>query len=818
VSKALVIVESPAKAKTINKFLGKDYVVKASMGHIRDLPKSKLGVDEDDGFAPTYVVVADKKKQTVVAELKKAASKANAVYLAPDADREGEAISFHLKEILSEGTEIPFHRVRFNEITKKAILAAFEAPTEIDGDRVNAQQTRRILDRLVGYKLSPLLWDKVRRGLSAGRVQSVALRMITEREREVLAFKPEEYWSLTAILEGDNPPPFIAKVARIDSKKASIPDEKASKKLVKTVEKGPFTVAKVTAKEKKRKSLPPFITSQLQQAAARRHGFAVRRTMMLAQQLYEGKEIPDRGTIGLITYMRTDSTRVADDALTEVREYIGATYGDKSLPGKPLTYKARKGAQESHEAIRPTTMDLPPEALKSLLKPDEWKIYNLIWQRFVASQMNPAIFDTTTVDIESGPAIFRANGSVMKFPGWLAVYGGEMNPDGEETAEGEDQVKDGVLPKLSEGDVLKLNKLDPKQHFTQPPPRFSEATLVKALEENGIGRPSTYASIIGVLSSREYVDKEQKNFKPTELGLLVCDLLVEHFGDLINIDYTAKMEEELDKIEDGDQDWVKSLDLFNEKFKKDLILAKKNMKDMKRLEEATDEVCSKCEKPMIIRWGRFGKFMACSGYPDCKNTQELPGKEGDGKEAEATPEVEETCEKCDKEMTVKRGRFGKFLACTGYPDCKNTRKLVVGEGGQVTSKPDKLLDEKCPKCDKQLAVKDGRFGEYTGCSDYPECKYIKLKEIGVACPKEGCKGGQVVERRSRRGRTFFGCGNYPDCDFVAWNKPLDEACPECKSPYVMEKVTKRWGTEHICPNEECEFKKTVVAPEKKAKK
>ncbi len=817
-SKALVIVESPAKAKTINKFLGKDYVVKASMGHIRDLPKSKLGVDEDDGFAPTYVVVADKKKQTVVAELKKAASKANAVYLAPDADREGEAISFHLKEILSEGTEIPFHRVRFNEITKKAILAAFEAPTEIDGDRVNAQQTRRILDRLVGYKLSPLLWDKVRRGLSAGRVQSVALRMITEREREVLAFKPEEYWSLTAILEGDNPPPFIAKVARIDSKKASIPDEKASKKLVKTVEKGPFTVAKVTAKEKKRKSLPPFITSQLQQAAARRHGFAVRRTMMLAQQLYEGKEIPDRGTIGLITYMRTDSTRVADDALTEVREYIGATYGDKSLPGKPLTYKARKGAQESHEAIRPTTMDLPPEALKSLLKPDEWKIYNLIWQRFVASQMNPAIFDTTTVDIESGPAIFRANGSVMKFPGWLAVYGGEMNPDGEETAEGEDQVKDGVLPKLSEGDVLKLNKLDPKQHFTQPPPRFSEATLVKALEENGIGRPSTYASIIGVLSSREYVDKEQKNFKPTELGLLVCDLLVEHFGDLINIDYTAKMEEELDKIEDGDQDWVKSLDLFNEKFKKDLILAKKNMKDMKRLEEATDEVCSKCEKPMIIRWGRFGKFMACSGYPDCKNTQELPGKEGDGKEAEATPEVEETCEKCDKEMTVKRGRFGKFLACTGYPDCKNTRKLVVGEGGQVTSKPDKLLDEKCPKCDKQLAVKDGRFGEYTGCSDYPDCKYIKLKEIGVACPKEGCKGGQVVERRSRRGRTFFGCGNYPDCDFVAWNKPLDEACPECKSPYVMEKVTKRWGTEHICPNEECEFKKTVVAPEKKAKK
>ncbi|MCZ6649077.1 MAG: type I DNA topoisomerase [Acidobacteria bacterium] len=814
-SKALVIVESPAKAKTINKFLGKDFVVKASLGHLRDLPKTKLGVDEDNGFTPTYVVVADKKKKAIVAELQKAASKASAVFLAPDADREGEAISFHLKELLSQGSDAPFHRVRFNEITKKAILAAFASPSEIDEDRVNAQQTRRILDRLVGYKLSPLLWEKIRRGISAGRVQSVALRMITEREREVLAFKAEEYWSLTATLEGDNPPPFLAKVARIDGKKASIPDQKASDKLVKAVKGGSFAVTKVTAKKKTRKPVPPFITSQLQQAAASRHGFAVKRTMMLAQHLYEGMEIKGHGSVGLITYMRTDSTRISDDALEAVRAHIGETYGDKYLPAKPNVYKARKGAQESHEAIRPTSLDLPPDAIKDQLKADEWKVYNLIWKRFVASQMTPAIFDTTSVDIEAGPAIFRANGSVLKFPGFLEVYGGNLNPDTIEGDDDADQVKEGVLPPLAEGDQLKMNKLDPKQHFTQPPPRYSEATLVKALEENGIGRPSTYASIIQTLATREYVEKEQKTFRPTELGTMVCEQLVEHFGDLINVDYTASMEEELDRIEEGTRDWVKALTEFNKKFNKDLKLAKKNMKDFKRMEEATDETCSKCSKPMIIRWGRFGKFMACSGYPECKNTQEIDGEDGDGKAAEETPVVEDPCEKCGKEMIIKRGRFGKFIACTGYPDCKNTRKIMVNAEGKVTSTPDKLLDETCPKCGKQLAQKNGRFGEYVGCSDYPDCKYIKLKEIGVPCPKEGCKGGQVVERRSRRGRTFYGCSNYPDCDFVAWNKPLPQPCPQCKSPYIMEKITKRWGTQHICPSEECEFKETVVAPEAK---
>ncbi|MFQ5768537.1 MAG: type I DNA topoisomerase, partial [Acidobacteriota bacterium] len=548
-AKSLVIVESPAKAKTINKFLGKDYIVKASMGHLRDLPKTRLGVDEETGFEPTYVLVADKRKKAVVADLKKAAARVDDVYLAPDPDREGEAISFHLKEILSEDSKASFHRVVFNEITKKAILAAFSHPTDINNDRVNAQQTRRILDRLVGYKISPLLWEKVRRGLSAGRVQSVALRMITEREREIQAFKPQEYWTLTALLDGGQPPPFSARVVKVNGKKAELCDESATTHLVENVRQVPWKVVSRKSKEKKRHAPPPFITSQLQQAAARRHGFGVKRTMMLAQGLYEGREIGDRGSIGLITYMRTDSTRVSDEALAGVRQFIQSTYGKEYLPEKPRFFKARKGAQEAHEAIRPTSLDLPPAAGRPFLKGDEWKIYNLIWQRFVASQTEAAVFDTTTVEIEAGPALFRAAGSVQKFAGWLAVYGAEEGTENtlQEKTEG------GLLPPLSKGQVVKLIELDPKQHFTQPPPRYTEATLVKAMEENGIGRPSTYAAIIGVLSSREYVTREQKQkaFTPTELDMLVSDLLVASFGNLISVDYTARMEEKLDEIEEG---------------------------------------------------------------------------------------------------------------------------------------------------------------------------------------------------------------------------------------------------------------------------
>ncbi|MFQ5669301.1 MAG: type I DNA topoisomerase [Acidobacteriota bacterium] len=811
-SKSLVIVESPAKARTINKFLGKGYVVKASMGHVRDLPKTKLGVDEEASFAPTYVLVPDKKKKAVVTELKKAAAKVSDIYLAPDPDREGEAISFHLKEILSQDSQASFHRVRFNEITRKAILEAFTCPTEINDAKVNAQQARRILDRLVGYKVSPLLWEKVRRGLSAGRVQSVALRMITEREREIQAFKPEEYWSLSALLKGPAPPPFRARVVKVDGKKAQLPNDEATQRLMEAVRQGPWRVSSVQAKERKRQPAPPFITSQLQQAAARQYGFGVRKTMMIAQRLYEGQEIPGQGRVGLITYMRTDSTRVSADALAAVRGHIQSRYGEAFVPPRPRTFRVRRAAQEAHEAIRPTFVNLAPETVKAALGNDEWKLYRLIWQRFVASQMQPAVFETTTAEIEAGPALFRAAGSVLKFAGFLSVYGEEppMEPaesDRERAKAPSPEAEDGILPPLQAGQILELEELDPKQHFTQPPPRYSEGTLVKAMEENGIGRPSTYAAIIGILSTREYVIREQKSFKPTELGMMVSDLLVRSFGDLFNIEYTARMEEELDAIEEGRKNWVDSLTEFNDKFRADLVRAKTEMTDVKRQEIPTDQSCSKCGKPMVIRWGRFGRFLACTGYPDCKNTQEL-GAADEG-EAESQPaDLSESCEKCGKEMIVKRGRFGRFLACTGYPACKNTRKVVVSDEGKVISQPDRLLEDVCPRCKARLAVKHGRFGEYTACSNYPDCRYIKLEEVGVTCPKDGCQG-QVVVRKSRRGRVFYGCSQYPDCDFVAWNRPVNQRCPDCNSPYLTEKATKKYGTQRLCPNESCSFKQTV---------
>ena len=810
--KSLVIVESPAKAKTINKFLGKDYIVKASMGHLRDLPKARLGVDEADGFTPTYVIVADKKKKGVVADLKKAAATAENIYLAPDMDREGEAISFHLKEILAPVSKAGFYRVLFNEITKHAILEAFKHPTQIDEDRVFAQQARRILDRLVGYKISPLLWDKVRRGLSAGRVQSVALRMINEREKEIGIFEAVEYWSLAARLEGPKPPPFEARVAKVSGKKAELPDEQITTAIVDRVRAADWRVASVKAKEKKRNPPPPFITSQLQQAAAQRFGFAVRRTMMFAQRLYEGQEIGDRGTVGLITYMRTDSTRVADEALVAVRAYIAATHGKDHLPDKPRYFKARKGAQAAHEAIRPTSLDLPPAAVARYLEKTELKLYTLIWERFVASQMAPAVFDTTTVDIEAADCTFRASGSVLKFAGFLAARGESAGDKADTTDKADTATEEGLLPPLQEGQTLKLLGLDPKQHFTQPPPRFTEATLVKALEENGIGRPSTYAAIISTLYSRDYVAREdkQKTFHPTELGILVSDLLVESFGDLINVEYTARMEEELDEIEEGRKNWVAALSEFNAKFTVDLERAKLEMTDVKRQEIPTKETCAKCEKPMVIKWGRFGRFLACTGYPDCKNTQEIASETEDGVVAEKH-DVDETCEKCDKPMLVKRGRFGQFLACTGYPDCKNTRKIMVGEDGKITSKPDVLLDEACPKCEAKLAVKQGRYGEYTGCSGYPDCRYIKLQEVGVACPEENC-AGQIVVRRSKRGRTFYGCGEYPTCKFVTWSLPVARPCPECKGIYLLEKTTKRAGTEIYCPQENCSYTVAVETP------
>ena len=824
-AKSLVIVESPAKAGTITKFLGAGYTVKASMGHVRDLPKNKLGVDEKT-FEPSYQALPGRKK--VIDEIKKHAEKADKIFLAPDPDREGEAICWHLAEVLRL-PKSKIHRVMFNEITKRAVLSAMEHPGKIDTNKVEAQQARRILDRLVGYKISPLLWEKVRRGLSAGRVQSVALRMIVERERERQAFKPEEYWSLTARLNAPQPPPFEARLTRRDGKKLEVHANDEMQSVLSDLKGAKYIVQEVVAKEKRKHPVPPFITSKLQQEASRRHGFTVKKTMMLAQRLYEGMELGDRGSVGLITYMRTDSTRVSDEALGQVREFIAASYGKEYVPEQPRVYASRKAAQEAHEAIRPTSLELMPDLVKPYLSKDEFNLYVLIWKRFIASQMESAVFDTTTADIGAGRYTFRATGAVVKFPGWLSVYQGDEaarkkskpaegdeEPRFDENGEGKPGEKDeadeeaaGLLPPLSEGMALTLQGLDPAQHFTQPPPAFTEAMLVKALEENGIGRPSTYASILATIQNREYVDKDKGRFKPSELGILVTDLLVKSFPDIIDVEYTAKMEEELDEIEEGRLKWVAALKEFNKKFAKDLKLAKTEMRNVKTEEIPTEETCGKCGKPMVVKWGRYGKFLACTGYPECRNTAELKdagGGAGADPAASAVAAHTETCEKCGKEMVVRRGRFGQFLACTGYPGCRNTRRISVNASGEVVSKQDQPIDEICPKCGKQMAIKHGRFGEFTACSNYPECRYIKLKEVGVACPKDG---GVIVERRSKRGKTFFGCANYPDCDFVVWYRPVAKACPQCKAAFLLEKKTKKEGEILVCNTEDCDYKVAV---------
>ena len=823
-AKALVIVESPAKAKTIMKFLGPGHLVKASMGHVRDLPKNKIGVDEKKNFKPTYQVLPGRKK--VIDELKKSAEAAQVVYLAADPDREGEAICWHLAQELKPVAK-KIHRVLFNEITKKAITAAMANPGKIDENKVDAQQARRILDRLVGYKISPLLWEKVRRGLSAGRVQSVALRMICDREKEREAFKAEEYWSLAARLAAEEPPPFDARLTKRDGEKFEAHTKDEMDRVLADLTGATFVVKEVAKKEKKRNPVPPFITSRLQQDAARRLGFTVKKTMMVAQGLYEGKELGTEGAVGLITYMRTDSIRIADEALAQVREFIAARYGEENLPDKPRVYLSRKGAQDAHEAIRPTSMEYTPEKVQPFLSKDELNLYLLIWNRFVASQMESAIFDTTSADIAAGKYTFRAAGSIVKFAGFLNVYDDSpvvKKKDKEEEAEAQDASRDAeedeagrILPPLEAGMSLRRLGLKHDQHFTQPPPRYGEATLVKALEENGIGRPSTYASILGTIQTREYVDKEKGRFIPSELGRLVTDLLVQSFGDIVDIGYTARLEEELDEIEDGKLDWVEALKEFNGKFTKDLKRATAEMRNVKTEEIATESVCEKCGKPMVIKWGRYGKFIACSGYPECRNTQELnpaptagqgsPGAVGgDQAAAPAAAAIEEKCPKCGKPMVLRKGRFGPFIACSGYPECKTTRRIQMSESGKVESKPERILDETCPKCGKQLVVKHGRFGEFTACSNYPECRYTKQKEVGVPCPKDG---GRVVERRSKRGRTFYGCDNYPACDFVVWNKPIARACPKCKAAYLLEKKTKKEGEFVYCGNEACDFKEII---------
>jgi DNA topoisomerase-1 len=798
-AKSLVVVESPAKAKTINKYLGRNYKVVASMGHVRDLPKSKLGVDVEEGFEPSYEVIASRKK--VLKELKDAAKEAAEIFVATDPDREGEAIGWHLAEELGTGNRKKIRRLMFNEITKKGVLAALENPTQINKQMVDAQQARRVLDRLVGYKISPLLWDKVRRGLSAGRVQSVALKLVVDREREIDRFISEEYWNITARLAGPVPPEFDAKLLKRDGANVKIGNKEEADAALTDLRKASWIVSSVTTKERKKSAVPPFITSKLQQAAR----FPVKKTMMIAQQLYEGIELPGEGAVGLITYMRTDSTRVADQALTEVREFIGTRYGADYVPEKPIFYRAKKDAQDAHEAIRPTSMRFHPDQIRGNLTPDQYYVYKLIWNRFVASQMPPATFDETTVDIDADNYMFRVKGSVPKFAGWMAVYNEELAAEvrtdgpGPDAVTAEDEEGASVLPALAEGDRLDLKELKPEQKFTQPPPRYSEATLVKAMEENGIGRPSTYASIISVIQARDYVNKIEGRFKPTMLGMMLVEkLLSPAFDDILDVEYTRNLEEDLDKIEEGQEDYESTLSSFYKKFTKDLKRAAKEMVNLKEGVEPTPPVtCDKCGKPMVIKAGKFGLFLACSGYPDCENTRELetpePGAEG---------EIEETCENCGKPMAVKRGRFGQFLACTGYPECKTTRKLISTKQGLTAAKPDQLLEEKCPKCDSFLVLKHGRFGEFTACSNYPACKYVKQKTTGVLCPKDG---GEIVERKSRRGKVFFGCSNYPDCDFTLWNRPVAEKCPDCGAPFLVEKVTKRHGRQLVCDNEDCSY-------------
>ncbi|MDQ3746920.1 MAG: type I DNA topoisomerase, partial [Acidobacteriota bacterium] len=829
----LVVVESPAKAKTIGKYLGSDYRVMASIGHIKDLPSKGLGVDVQNNFEPTYEVIPDAKKRNnrkIVSELKSAAREAEAIYLAADPDREGEAICQHLaEEIVPKRPKKPHFRVMFNEITKRAVQEAFKEPKQIDENLVNAQQARRVLDRLVGYKVSPLLCRTIGGRLSAGRVQSVALRMVVEREREIENFVKTEYWTIAANLSAKLPPAFDARLLKVGEQTVKtsnfdqdirkneilIGNEEQARAIVAEAERQQFVVSEVTTKERRRNPVPPFITSKLQQEASRKLGFPVKKAMMVAQKLYEGVELGAEGSVGLITYMRTDSTRVSEAALGEARDFINAQYGAAYLPEKAVHYRSKKDAQDAHEAIRPTDVSRTPDAVARYLSKDELKLYRLVWQRFVASQMNPAIYDQTTIDIEAGRFLFRATGSVLKFDGFLKVY--EEGRD--EKAEDESEEAARKLPLVERGENLKLNGVTPEQHFTEPPPRYTEATLVKALEEKGIGRPSTYAAIMTTIQDREYVERVESRFHPTALGMTVNDLLVEGgFDDLFNESYTARMEQELDEIEEGKLKWTDALSEFYEKFARDIKAFETYVKGRKREAIPTDEVCENCGSPMVIKLGRFGQFLACSNYPECRTTREVAkptSADGDGAKADSASgadggadAVEETCELCGKPMAMKRGRFGPFLGCTGYPECRNIRR-VSKKTGAVAPAPVPIEGETCPVDGAQLVRRHGPYGEFTSCANYPTCKYIKRETTGVACPRAGCRG-EIVVKKSKRGKVFYGCSEYPKCDAVYWDKPVSEVCPQCNAPFMLEKTTKR-GTTRVCVAEGCGHREDVHA-------
>jgi DNA topoisomerase-1 len=896
--RSLVIVESPAKAKTINKYLGKNYTVKASIGHVMDLPKKTIGIrlpteaekpkkrkgkkggkaavakvvkiitlDDPKIFEPTLQVIPGKGK--VVNELRKAASTADAVYLASDPDREGEAISAHLEMVLSKPAKFlideeaeekiekekqdkknakepkdeakaeekpvkalavkgkgkfakkpvekdvidiepidkkKIFRVTFNEITQKAIKAAFDHPRQVDSQLVDAQQARRVLDRIVGYKVSPLLWDKVRRGLSAGRVQTVALRVIVEREQEIRAFIKQEYWTIHAMLGANEPPSFEARLTKKHGEDIEVNTQEAADAILLELNQAKWQVTSVALKEKRRNPPPPFTTSKLQQAAYNRLRYTAKRTMALSQRLYEGVELGEEGSVALITYMRTDSVQVSNDALEQVRALIPEKYGSTYLPEKPNFFKSKKDSQGAHEAVRPTDVSRTPEDVRKYLEDDVFKLYQLIWQRFVASQMLPAVYDQTTIDIEAGDYTFRTNGSILKFDGYLKVYQIPAAGTDREEEEKDDEGEGKALPRVTEGQVLKLESIRPEQHFTEPPPRFTEATLVKVLEEDGIGRPSTYASIISTIVEREYVKKDQGRFTPTMLGERVCGLLIKSFEDVFDVKFTARLEEELDEIEEGKLPWRESVKEFWEKFVVDLDKAGDEMISYKA-GIPTGKKCEKCgQGELLERISRHGFFLGCSRYPECDFIQDM---------SEELPEDTENkieyCENCGKEMALKRGRFGTFLACTGYPDCMTTRRLV--QGTRIAHKPDEPLDEKCALCGNGLVKKHGRFGEFIGCFGYPKCKYTRPITMGIKCPK--CHEGEFVKRGSmgKRGgfRTFYGCSRYPDCDFTTPNMPIPEPCPKCGAPFVVEKKSKI-GLVHTCIKEGCDWEKLAPEP------
>ena len=752
-SKSLVIVESPAKAKTINKYLGRGFTVKASMGHVRDLPKTRLGIDVENGFKPRYQVIPDKRK--IVKELSGAAKKAETVFLAPDPDREGEAIAWHLAQALKL-PESKIKRVTFNEITKRAVQKAFEQPGELNQKLVDAQQARRILDRLMGYLLSPLLWEKISRGLSAGRVQSVAARLIVEREREIEAFVPQEFWKILAHLQTPRGESFQAGLLKVDGKKEEIGNEKRALEIAERIRNSSPRVARVEEKPKTLAAPPPFITSTLQQAASTKLRFSAKRTMRLAQDMYEGVNLGG-DSVALITYMRTDSFRVADEALEAVRKLIGGTFGEEDLPEEPNRFRAKKGAQEAHEAIRPTDVFKSPEELKSLAVPGgrgtpshsfteaHWKLYKLIWERFVASQMKPAKFQLTIVTVDAGGCELRAEGKRLVYPGFLKVAG--KDPD------------EALLPEVKEGEDLEILEVTPTQHFTQPPNRYTEATLVRALEKKGIGRPSTYAAIISTIQERGYVELKERKFYATDLGKLVTDQLVEHFGDVVNVDFTSRMEDLLDRIEEGKIPWIEVVSEFHKTFEKDLEKARREMKDFRKNPEVTDEKCEKCGAPLVIRRTRKGTFLGCSKYPECRFTKPMPGAE------RAKPvETEHVCPKCGAKLLLREGRNGKFLGCSAYPECKYTVP-VDAEGNPA---PPKKTDEKCEKCGAPMVIKQGRRGPFLACSAYPDCKNTRPLKGGKRPEPiptdEKCEkcGAPMVIRQGRWG-PFLGCSAYPKC-------------------------------------------------------